>query len=873
MKKKNDIIKLITKYTIIFSLLIFILLSIFIRNNKSFIWINISNDGLDQHLINLHFFKNIFANFVKTGSINTFIWNIGYGLDMFANLAYYIFGDFLSYLALFTKTEHLDTLYGLIIILRIYLVGISFIIYTSTKKIQPKNILIGALTYTFSGFSLFALARHPYFMNPLIIFPLLMLTTELQIKEDKPIPFIIMVLITFISSFYFGYMMSICIMIYGIIITISHHKQKEPSYIIKKLIKTFFYALIGVLLSSFILIPTGYAFLNSTRTDSSIYMYTSTYYKNLVESLISTNNTGNWSLIGISSIILAILPQFIKNRKKQKDIFTYLIILIIPLLIPFIASIFAGFSFPNNRWTFVINFILSYIISITLEKYKDINIKHTLIFIITYSLLIFLINKQLNQQLIISIICAILFTIIIYYQNKLKNLYPIILTSILTINLGYNIYYTYQTNGYINEFVETDAISLYNDANHQIPYLKDASIYLKEIDNTYYNTIIYPNNLYNLSMINNYNSISYFYSIVNNNYLSLATDLENQELGINKEIKNFNNRTKITTLLNTKYIITTNNNYIPYGYKLIKNFNNQTYIYQNQYYLSFANLYTNYIDESYYNSLSPLDKENILLEANIIDKSTNIKPNFKYQTNIKKIPYTIKDNNIINNTIEIQDKTNNKLNINLSNINNSEIYLYIKNIKFNPTKNKNTAYNITATIKNITFTEGLKNKNTNAYYFENNDILINLGYYQQLNDILELTFSSIGTYTFDSLEILSIDFNNYKESINKLNESNFILKEYNNNYISGTINPTNDGIIQFTTNYSKGWKVYVDGKLVPTIKSNKYFLGINITKGYHEIYLEYKTPYKKTGLIISIITSTIFIYIIIKERKKKQWKK
>ena len=268
--------------------------------------------------------------------------------------------------------------------------------------------------------------------------------------------------------------------------------------------------------------------------------------------------------------------------------------------------------------------------------------------------------------------------------------------------------------------------------------------------------------------------------------------------------------------------------------------------------------------------LSPVDKENILLEANIIDKSTNIKPNFKYQTNIKKIPYTIKDNNIINNTIEIQDKTNNKLNINLSNTNNSEIYLYIKNIKFNPKKNKNTAYNITATIKNITFTEGLKNKNTNAYYFENNDILINLGYYQQLNDILELTFSSIGTYTFDSLEILSIDFNNYKESINKLNESNFILKEYNNNYLSGTINPTNDGIIQFTTNYSKGWKVYVDGKLVPTIKSNKYFLGINITKGNHEIYLEYKTPYKNIGLIISLITSTIFIYIIIKERKKKQ---
>ena len=869
MKNKKETIKLITKYTLIFSFLIFILLSIFIRNNKSFIWINVSNDGLDQHLINLHFFKNLFANFLKTGEINTFIWNIGYGIDMFANLAYYIFGDFLSYLALFTKKEHLDTLYGLIIILRLYLVGISFIIYTSKKNINKNNILIGALTYTFSGFSIFALARHPYFINPLIIFPILMLTTEKQIKENKPIPFIIMVFITFISSFYFGYMMSICIMIYGIIITLSHNKKKPLSYIIKNLLKTFFYALIGVLLSSFILIPTAYAFLTSTRTDSSIYLYTITYYKNLIETLISTNNTGNWTIIGLSSIILAILPQFIHNRKKEKDIFTYLIILLIPILIPFIASIFAGFSYPNNRWTFIINFILSYIISITLDKYKDLNIKKTLIFIIIYSLLIFIINKQLNTQLTVSIICSILFTITIYYQKKLNKLYPIILLSILTLNLGYNTYYTYQTNGYINEFVESDALSLYKDANNQIPYLSDATNYLKEIDNTYYNTIIYPNNLYNLSMINNYNSISYFYSIVNNNYLSIATDLENQELGINKEIKNFNNRTKITTLLNTKYLITTNPNYIPYGYKQIKNYHNQTYIYQNMYNLSFANLYTNYIDESYYNTLSPLDKENILLESTIIDKSTNIKPNYTYESNIKKIPYTTNNINIFNNTIEIKDKINTKLNINIPYINNCEIYLYIKNIKFTPSINNNTAYNITASINNKTFTEGLKNKNTNAYYFKNDDILINLGYYQELNDTLELTFQSIGTYTFDSIDILSINFDNYQESINNLNQSNFILKDYDNNYLTGTINPTQDGIIEFTTNYSKGWKVYVDDKEVKTFKSNKYFLGINITKGEHKIHLEYTTPYKNLGLIISIITSTIFIYIIIKERKYK----
>ena len=870
MKKKNDIINTILKYTLIFTLLVFILISIFITNNKSFIWINTSNDGLDQHLINLYLFKSLFSNFLNTGSINTFIWNIGYGIDMFANFAYYIFGDFLSYLALFTKAENLDTLYAIIIILRLYLTGISFIIFGKYKKLSNTSNLIGALTYTFSGFSLFALARHPYFMNPLIIFPILMIATERSIKENKNIFFIIIIAITFISSFYFGYMMSICIMIYGIILILSIYKNKSIKDLIIKLLITLFYAVIGVLLSSFILIPTANAYLTSTRTDSSIYLYTLQYYKNLAETLISTNNTGNWSIIGISSIILAIIPQFIKNIKKHKKISTYTIILLVPLIIPTIGSLFAGLSYPNNRWTFVINFILAYIIAITIDKDYNFKLKNNILFILIYSTIILIINKHLNSQLIISIICAILFTIILKNKSKIKKMYPLTLMTILTINLGYNIYYMYNTNGYINEFVETDALSLYNDANHQIPYLSDAAKYLKKIDNTYYNTIIYPNELYNLSIINNYNSISYFYSIVNNNYLALATDLENQELGLNKEIKNFNYRTQITSLLNTKYIITTDTNYIPYGYELIKSYNNQTYIYKNKYYLSFANLYTKYITEEEYQNLSPLEKESVLLQATILDKeNTNISKHI-YQDNIKNITFNT-NKHIENNIINIKNKNDNKLILYLNNIKNSEVYLYIKNIKYTPiNKTSTTAYNITATINNKIFTEGLKNKNTNAYYFENKDILINLGYYQDLNQELELTFSNIGTYTYDSLEILTINFEDYKTNISKLNESNFKLEEYNNNYLSGTINATNDGILQFQTNYSKGWKVYVDNIEVPIIKSNKYFLGVNITKGKHNIYLKYTTPYKKTGLIITIISSIIFIYIIIKERKRKK---
>lgn len=858
--KQKKIINQIINYTISFILLTSIILIIFIKNNKSFVWINVSNDGLDQHLTNLYLFKSLFNNFLNTRTINTFIWNIGYGIDMFANLAYYIFGDFLSYASLLVKNENLDILYNIIIIIRIYLVGISFLIYGNYKKLSPTNNIIGALSYTFSAFTLFSMARHPYFINPLIIFPLLMMGTEKSILENKHTFFTLIVTFTFITSFYFGYMMSICVMIYGIIIAIYNNKDKKT--IIKKLLNTLLHAIIGVLLSSFILIPTAYGFLTSTRTDNSFYVYGINYYINLIETLISVNNTGNWTIIGLSGLILAILPQYIKNKQKHKETYIYIIILLIPILIPFVGSILSGFSYPNNRWTFIINFILSYIIALILDKDYEINIKKNILYIAIYTIIIWLTN-DLNSQLIISIICSVIFIIIIKYKQKIK-LYPFLLLTILIINLGYNIKYMFIDNKYINEFVETNATSLYDNGNYQIKHLNEAVNYIKDIDNSFYNINIYPCNLYNLSITNNYNSISYFYSIVNNNYLKIAQDLENQDLELNKEIRRFNNRTKITSLLNNKYIITTEKNNIPYGYELLKEYHNETYIYKNKYHLSFATLYTNYINEEYYNNLSPLEKENALLEATI----TKDKDNYKINNNIDKLNYTTVNKNINNNKIIIDNKLNNKITLYTETTHNKEIYLYIKNIKFKPSNSLSKKYSIEVKINNKTIIENQKDKYSSPYYFENKNILINLGYYENWNNQIEISFNEPGTYSFDSFEILAMNFNNYEKIINDLNKSNFIIKKYDNNYLKGEINPEENGIIQFSTNYSDGWSVYVDGKKVNTIISNKYFLGINIEKGYHQIELKYITPYQKEGLILTIIGIILFIYKIFIERRK-----
>ena len=76
-------------------------------------------------------------------------------------------------------------MYELLVILRIYCVGIAFIIYCKYNKKDNYNTIIGALIYTFSGYIMYAAVRHPYFVNPIIMLPLVLLGIDKILKEDK----------------------------------------------------------------------------------------------------------------------------------------------------------------------------------------------------------------------------------------------------------------------------------------------------------------------------------------------------------------------------------------------------------------------------------------------------------------------------------------------------------------------------------------------------------------------------------------------------------------------------------------------------------------------------------------------------------------
>ena len=352
----------------------------------------------------------------------------------------------------------------------------------------------------------------------------------------------------------------------------------------------------------------------------------------------------------------------------------------------------------------------------------------------------------------------------------------------------------------------------------------------------------------------------------------MSCDLEDNCYSSTQCVNCADRRTKYITLLSNKYYICDKDEsrYVPYGYNLYHEIGN-TQIYINENYLPIGIVYDNFITSEQFDILTPLEKEDALISTAMLEdlEDINVETNSNIQIDTPiNLNYTVKDDRIINNTINISKK-NETIELSIENIpENCEIYLSIKNLKY-ISDNNNTSFKIKAKLDGISNSEEVQDYISSAYYMDNPDFLMNLGITKEDQDNhLQITFSKKGRYTFDDLEILAVDMNKYENKIDKLKTSVMEYIEYGNDYILGTVDVSDKGILQITTSYSEGWKVYIDGEKQEVIKINEAFIGTVIEAGNHIVEFKYETPYLKLGIIFSTLGLLGYIFIILKSKNK-----
>ena len=117
--------------------------------------------NIDSFITNFIYFRSLLVNFFNTGDMSLFTYNVGLGTNLLPGFIY-LFGDLLSYISVVFSEENLVVLFEVLIYIRLFLAGISFIIYSKYKNISNYYSVIGAIIYSFSIFILYFFSNNLY---------------------------------------------------------------------------------------------------------------------------------------------------------------------------------------------------------------------------------------------------------------------------------------------------------------------------------------------------------------------------------------------------------------------------------------------------------------------------------------------------------------------------------------------------------------------------------------------------------------------------------------------------------------------------------------------------------------------------------------
>lgn len=894
-------------YTIVFAVISLVIYGCFYFNGKSLVW---SHDGVPQHINALAYYGKYLRNVLKTlvfdHKISLPMWDmhIGYGSDILTTLHYYVIGDPLTLFSVFVPEKNTEILYEILIFLRIYLAGITFSIYCFYRENPKQATFIGCLVYIFAGWTIYASMKHPYFSNPMIYLPLVLMGIDKVYKKEKPYLFIWATAVAAMSNFYFFYMISIFMVLYAAFRYFGIFRKRSVKDVFQWFLKFAGFYLVALMIAALIFLPVVMTLFGTERFQAQNYvplLYDRIYYEKYLGCLIGENMI-QWGVAGYSAVAMAGVFVIFSKKKKYTGLKLGFVLLNLFLLIPFAGHVLNGFSYVSNRWIWAYGMLIAYIL---VQAYPELftlqmrEKRRIFIMLLVYCVLA-LVSKsartERNSMAVMLLVLAV-FTVLSYGNIFMQGKYlcgmlvAVLVTSII-LNVSYQ--YSYEKN-YLSEFEEKNrALEELQDGPDRTILSLDGSSssrYDQYKTGSYVNTAMYMGT----------NSTSYYFSVANGNisrffdemYLNTPWDYHYSSL---------DGRTILDRLASVKYFAVKRNGYgyIPYGYDEEAASTKKYRIYEDEDSLPLGYTYDFWISREKYEKLSVTEKQQALLQGAVVENSSL--PETQLSFDDKKADFTleagkgckIKDGKVI------VTKKNAKISIGYRGEPKSEVYLIAKNLDFSAYSpreqvsdkkwNSLTEYEknqilyeddnwrywkeskesaVEVSLGSVDKTIRIFTDKYNGYSGRHN-FLLNMGYKNYSAGTMTLTFSMPGEYTFDDLYLVCQPMESVEKQTEKLGKESLENVSMETNKITGDIDVSSDKFLAFSIPYSDGFRAYVDGKKVDLIKANSMYMGIELKKGKHEIVLTYCTPYIVPGLILTATGLLLFLLIAVSYRKPKK---
>lgn len=724
-----------------------------------------------------------------------------------------IFDPFTYILFIFGKNK-IIYMFVYMVVIKIILSGIFFWIFLGKYKLSSYAKIIGALTYAFGGYMI-VMGQNYVFGTIYVYLPLILLGFEIWLQDKKAWLLILMLTLTILYFYYFFYMTAIYFIIYSIFRYFTIYKFKIQHFL-KYTFSLTRYILIAMGLGAFYWLPSLTLTFSNLRVGPSLppledmFIINSSMLLTTLGRLFGYDALGSLtSYLGYGSdyfqlasffgiITIILIPQIFCETNRRKKI-TYVIYFIIILALLFIPF----FSYIFNGFSdFTYRWI--YIVNFSLALLLSIAVN-----------LIFK-KKRINYKILfITVISLFIISLIV-----IDSLSPL---------KGENLYS--QLRLYKNFEVMRNSLLYYmriylKDYFLIILYVAFIILYLrtkyKRIVKTLILTLVcielvwFPEHFINNRLTTSpdpvKNKLGYY-----DNTNSAVTYLKKIDNSIYRLDKSYDS-------VKSEYgRIPSNNESMVQGYMGLKSYNGNN---QPNYirFLQYSGIFVKYPNFIPANNVKPQDinDPNLNYINGVGDRF--LLQSFlgvKYYLAKKgvKLPYYLKYLTTING-IEIYKNDNYlPLGFTFDSFITHEEFMKLDN------SSKDLALLSFVVTDNPKFLAGKINKNSTVI----------------LNDVKTLT--------------------DIRKIINERRNNSMQIISYKDDNIVGKINISKNNILVLTIPYDEGWSIYIDGHKNISLKVDNGLIGVIINPGNHNIELKYFPPMMKTGIIISIITLILFLFI------------
>ena len=634
-------------------------------------------DGIAQHFPILLEFQRILQHHPQ--QLFSWSWNLGLGADQLTTFSYYVVGDPFNYLVAFVSRAHLEWAYQALILLRLYFVGLAFLGFSRQFKFKRVSQLIGALTYTFTAYTFYVGMHHPFFLLPMIWFPLLCWAIERVLRGRHWLPLSLITAVVILSNFYFAYLLALGGLIYALV----RYWSRRRDHLAMRSFGQLFWRLLvagglGVMMAGVRLVPSLLAMLTATRASfnfaNGLTSYPINYYVNLPNRLLTNGGSVQyWVTLGLSSISFIAIIYTLRHFKRYWVLNWVLVVMMIGILLPQFAAVFNVFSTPSNRWLLMATLVFAYatmafmdqVTALTAADLKWLAGISGGLLVVIWLINGFYLNIRKHDIATYLILLAFIGILLAKRSLKLTNRqFYVLLLGVVTLNLANNGlgWLSINTNSNSTEQLRQGA------AMKWVKNYFDGAQKSLSTTGQFYRTALAPNYYTmrsaesDVPMVLGTHTVGSYFSVQNGYVGAFSQALGNSEYAMNSPLGSLDGRTTMYNLLGVKYLFAREdqlkNQALPAGYEVVKMKTGEPKIFADKFIYGMSNhtgtillksknalplVYTqrHQISQRQFNQLSAVDREQALLQGAVTTQPVSGVKTVKPAVTGKNVAYTV----------------------------------------------------------------------------------------------------------------------------------------------------------------------------------------------------------------------------------------